>query len=288
LRVKTVHGSVAIEGNTLTEEQITAVIEGKRVIGPRREIREVQNALAAYERLLEWHPERSADLLKAHKVLMSDLLDDAGRWRRGNVGVIHGGDVVHVAPPADRVLFLVQQLLKFLTSDKQTHPLIKAAVVHYELEFIHPFEDGNGRIGRLWHTLVLSHYHPLFQFVPIESIVRDRQAEYYAVLRQCDQAGNSTAFIEFALAATHDALEQTLGQIAHEPITSTHRLENAREHFENRPFSRKDYLALFPKLSTATASRDLKQGVDNLDLVKTGDKSLARYVFSKRSSGRRS
>ena len=284
LRVKSVQGSVAIEGNTLTEEQITAILDGKRVVGPRREIVEVQNALAAYDRLNEWHPARREDLLKAHGVLMRGLLDDAGHWRRGGVGVMQGNQVVHVAPPANRVAFLVQEVLDFYDSDTETHPAIKAAVLHYELEFIHPFTDGNGRIGRLWHTLMLSHYHPLFVHVPIESVIRERQAEYYSVLGKCNQAGRSTAFVDFALAATRDALELTLSQIALEPVTGTHRLETAREHFGNEPFSRKDYLALFPKLSTATASRDLKQAVDERHLKKTGDKSQARYVFKKRSA----
>ncbi|HLQ43576.1 MAG TPA: Fic family protein, partial [Planctomycetaceae bacterium] len=282
LRVKTVQGSVAIEGNTLTEEQVTALLDGKRVAGPRREIVEVQNALAAYDRLSEWDPVKPADMLKAHRVLMTALLDGAGHWRRGGVGVMQGDQVVHVAPPAARVAFLVKELLDFTASDQETHPVIKAAVVHYELEFIHPFADGNGRIGRLWHALMLSRYHPLFVHVPIESVIRDRQAEYYRVLGQCNQAGHSTAFVEFALAATRDALEMTLGQISPEPITGSHRLETAREHFGTQPFSRKDYLALFPKLSTATASRDLKQAVDARHLKKTGDKSQARYAFKAR------
>ncbi len=279
LRIKTVQGSVAIEGNTLTESQITAVMDGKRVVGPRREVLEVQNALAAYDRLAEWKPELRGDLLKAHQVLMAGLLESAGRWRRRAVGVIQGNTVVHVAPPADRVAFLIQELLAFFSKDADTHPLVKAAIVHYELEFIHPFEDGNGRIGRLWHTLVLSRYHPLFQFVPIESVIRDRQAEYYAVLGKCNSAGNSTAFIEFALTATRDALELTLSQLATTPITGSDRLATAHEHFGNQLFSRKDYLTLFPKLSTATASRDLKGAVDQSLLIKSGEKSQTRYVF---------
>lgn len=284
LRVKTVQGSVAIEGNTLSEEQVSAILDGKRVIGPRREIIEVQNALAAYDRLSDWNPAKSADLLKAHGVLMAGLLDSAGRWRRRGVGVMQGDQVVHVAPPADRVAFLVKELLDFAAADTESHPIALAAVVHYELEFIHPFADGNGRIGRLWHTLMLSLYHPLFLHVPIESIIRERQAEYYSVLGQCNAVGRSTAFVEFGLAATRDALELTLSQISPEPVIGTHRLETARDHFGEQPFSRKDYLALFPKLSTATASRDLKQAVDGKLLTKTGDKSQSRYVFKTRST----
>ncbi|MBS0206428.1 MAG: Fic family protein [Planctomycetes bacterium] len=279
LRVKTVQGSVAIEGNSLAEDQITALIEGKRVVGPPREILEVKNVLAAYQHLTDWRPERRTDLLKAHGKLMAGLLDDAGQWRRGAVGVVQGPDVIHVAPPADRVPFLVQDILLFLQSDKQTHPIVKAAVMHYELEFIHPFEDGNGRIGRLWHTLVLSRYHPVFEYVPIESVIRDRQVEYYAVLGQCDRAGNSTLFIEFSLTATRDALAATLNQLAPAPVTAADRLTTAQQHFGTQSFSRKDYLTLLQGLSTATASRDLKQAADEGRLQRTGDKSRTRYQF---------
>ncbi|MDB5344421.1 MAG: Fic family protein [Schlesneria sp.] len=279
LRVRTVQGSVAIEGNTLAEDQITALIEGKRVVGPRREILEVENALAAYQHLNTWRPERRNDLLKAHGILMAGLVASAGKWRRGAVGVIQGEQVIHIAPPADRVPFLVQDVLLFLNGDKQTHPIVKAAVMHYELEFIHPFEDGNGRIGRLWHTLVLSRYHPVFEYVPIESVIRERQVEYYDVLSECDRAGNSTLFIEFSLTATRDALATTLNQLAPAPVTAADRLTTARQHFGGQSFSRKDYLALLQGLSTATASRDLKQAVDEGQLQKTGDKSLARYRF---------
>ena len=279
LRVRTVQGSVAIEGNTLAEDQITALIEGKRVVGPPREIREVENALAAYQHLDDWHPERRSDLLKAHGKLMAGLMDRAGQWRRGAVGVVQGPNVLHVAPPADRVPFLVQDVLEFLKGDKKTHPIVKAAVMHYELEFIHPFEDGNGRIGRLWHTLVLSRYHSVFKYVPIESVIRERQVEYYEVLGKCDRAGNSTLFIEFSLKATRDALAATLNQLAPSPVTAADRLTTAQQHFGKQSFSRKDYLALLQGLSTATASRDLKQAVDEGRLRKTGDKSLTRYQF---------
>jgi Fic family protein len=131
----------------------------------------------------------------------------------------------------------------------------------------------------LWHTLILTRHHSLFQFVPIESVIRNRQLEYYKVLAACDRAGNSTSFIEFALAATHDALELTLSELAPKPVTGIDRLQTSREHFGRRSFSRKDYLELFPSLSTATASRDLKLGVDQFLLTKTGDKSQARYLF---------
>jgi Fic family protein len=279
LRVRSVQGSVAIEGNTLTDEQITAVLEGRRVTGPRREIREVKNALAAYDRLSGWNANEPNDLLAAHKVLMSGLIESAGSWRRGNIGVLDGSRVAHVAPPAERVAWQVENLLQFLAAGQATHPIVKAAVVHYELEFIHPFEDGNGRIGRLWHTLILSEYHTVFAYVPVESIIRDQQSDYYAVLRQCDRAGNSTAFVEFSLLATKRALDETLTQLIAKPVTAADRLAVARERFQNSEFARKDYLPLFPGLSTATASRDLRQAVDSGRLQRSGQKSQTTYAF---------
>jgi Fic family protein len=279
LRVKTVQGSVAIEGNTLSEEQVTALLEGRRVIGPAHEILEVQNALEAYERLAEWQPHSREDLLAAHGLLMQGLLDRAGKWRRGNVGVLKGSKVAHIAPPAKRVASLIDQLLEFLELDKQTHPIVLAAVIHYELEFIHPFEDGNGRIGRLWHTLILSRYHTLFLHVPVESLIREQQSEYYDSLRHCDRVGESTAFIEFTLNATLKALRFTLDQISPTVVTPDSRIESARDHFKNKSFSRKDYCKLFPSLSTATASRDLRKATNEAKVVKSGEKALTRYVF---------
>ncbi|MEW5854441.1 MAG: Fic family protein [Myxococcota bacterium] len=282
LRVKTVHGSVAIEGNTLTEDQVTAVLEGRRVVAPRRDIVEVQNALKAYERLPEWAPTSTDHLLAAHSALMTGLLESAGHWRRGGVGVMKGKQIAHIAPPAKRVPGLVAELLAYLERDIANHPAVLAAVIHHELEFIHPFDDGNGRIGRLWHTLILSRYHPLFAFVPVESVIRERQSAYYDALEASDRAGSSTVFIEFALEATCDAVEKTLGAVSRGPVTPEQRLDVAAEQLGTRLFSRKEYQALFPGLSTATASRDLRQGVDAQRLRRTGDKALARYAFVKR------
>lgn len=208
-RIRSVHASLAIENNTLSLDQVTAVLSGKRVLGPAREIREVENAFAAYEAMPSWNPSSSKDLLAAHRLMLAGLVPDAGKFRTRSVGIAQGQRIVHLAPPADRVPGLMKDLLGWLKRT-DAHPLISGCVFHYELEFIHPFADGNGRIGRLWQTLILSQWNPLFAFLPVESVIRDQQADYYKVLATCDKAGNSTAFIEFLL----NALRIALGEAA--------------------------------------------------------------------------
>ena len=205
-RIRSVHGSLAIEGNTLSEAQITAILEGKRVIAPPREIQEVRNALAAYDRLAEWRPEGETDLLAAHGVLMAGLLDEAGAWRRGGVGVMAGDKVIHMAPQADRVPGLMRDLLAWLDATDE-HPLITSSVFHYEFEFIHPFADGNGRVGRLWQTLILSRWQPVFADLPVESLIHAHQAEYYQAIQDATAGADSAPFIDFMLSMIHEALE---------------------------------------------------------------------------------
>lgn len=207
-RIQSIHASLAIENNTLSLEQVTAVIQGKRVLGPPSDVQEVKNAFAAYEAMDTWNPHNLKDLLAAHRLLMTALVDHAGRFRSGSVGIAKGQELMHLAPPANQVHGLMKDLLHWLKYT-DAHPLIASCVFHYELEFIHPFADGNGRIGRLWQTLILSHWNPLFAFLPVESVIRERQAQYYKVLGACDQAGNSTAFVEFLLGALLTALHQT-------------------------------------------------------------------------------
>ena len=209
-RIRSVHASLAIENNTLSLDQVTAVISGKRVLGQPREIQEVKNAFAAYEAMPSWTPSSAKDLLAAHRIMLGGLVDDAGRFRSRSVGIAQGKQIVHLAPPAERVPGLMKDLLGWLKRT-DAHPLVAGCVFHYELEFIHPFADGNGRMGRLWQTLVLSRWNPLFAFLPVETVIRDQQAAYYKVLASCDKAGNSTAFIEFLLSALLTALREAGG-----------------------------------------------------------------------------
>lgn len=278
-RVRTIQASLAIEGNTLALDQVTAILEGKRVIGPSREILEVQNAIKAYDQITSYNPHSAKSLKEAHGILMRDLVEDAGKWRTKNVGIFQGDKVAHAAPQAKRVSDLMDQLFAFVKGDKETHPLILSAVFHYELEFIHPFSDGNGRIGRLWQTTLLTKFHPIFEFTPLESVIRNRQEAYYQALGLSDKAADASPFIEYSLETISEALEDLGSAIRPEPLSAEDRLEIAREQFRDRSFSRKDYLAIFKAISTATASRDLAHGVQEKILEKAGEKALASYRF---------
>lgn len=204
-RIRTIHASLAIENNTLSLEQVTDIINGKAVIGPPRDIQEVHGAVSAYEKLDTWQPHKLDDMLSAHAILMRDLVEKPGSLRTGGVGVFQGNRVVHMAPPAHLVHEHLKKLLGWLEKTDE-HPLVSSCVFHYEFEFIHPFADGNGRMGRLWQTLILSKWNSLFAYLPVETIVRNRQTEYYDSLGCADAQGEATVFVEFMLTALGDAV----------------------------------------------------------------------------------
>lgn len=212
-RIRTIQGSLAIEGNSLSLEQITAVLEGRPVIAPLREVQEVKNALAVYERFSELDPQCEADLLHAHKLLMLGLMDEAGCYRSGEVGVMSGKQVIHMAPPASQVPRLMSDLFAWLKTTEQ-HPLIASTVFHYEFEFIHPFADGNGRMGRLWQSLILADWNPVFAHLPVESLVYRQQQAYYAAIAQSTEATDCAHFVEFMLDAIWQALLEGIEQEA--------------------------------------------------------------------------
>ncbi|MFW6730865.1 MAG: Fic family protein [Synechococcus sp.] len=208
-RIHTIQASLAIEQNSLSLAQVTALFDGQRVIGPARDIQEVRNAITAYEALPRLDPANRQHLLEAHSLLMAGLIDAPGCFRSGGVGVYRGDQLVHMAPPAARVPALVGDLLAWLASS-DWHPLIVSCVAHYELEFIHPFIDGNGRLGRLWQTLILSRWNPLLGWLPIEEVIRSRQQGYYESLGQADQQGDLQPFGAYQLEAIHDALRSEI------------------------------------------------------------------------------
>lgn len=225
-RIRTIHGSLAIEGNTLSEAQITAILDGKKVIAPPREIREVRNALKAYDLLSTWNPARVADLLAAHRTLMSGLVDDAGAWRRAGVGVMAGERVIHMAPQARRVPQLMANLLRWLAAT-DAHPLIASSIFHYEFEFIHPFIDGNGRMGRLWQTLILSRWNPLFAEIPVESLVHEQQDAYYQAIQASTQQSDAAPFVEFMVNRILEAVTSVTPQVAPQVTPQVERLLRA-------------------------------------------------------------
>ena len=208
-RIRTIQASLAIENNSLSLEQVTAVLEGKRVLGQPREIQEVRNAFVAYEHMAGWRPGSRNDLLSAHGLLMEGLMDAPGRIRRGDVGIYRGDKLMHMAPPASRVGTLVDQLLGWLDCT-DVHPLIASCVFHYEFEFIHPFADGNGRMGRLWQTLMLGRWQSILAYLPVETVIRSQQQEYYAALAASDKASDATPFVEFMLRALHVAMTEAV------------------------------------------------------------------------------
>lgn len=204
-QVRTIHSSLAIEQNTLSLEQVTAIIEGHRILGNPIEIQEVKNAFNAYQYSLKFNPLSVKDLLKAHGTMMEKLISDNGRFRSGNVGVFAGKTVVHVAPPAHLVPEEVQDLFEWYRNSEM-HPLIKSCIFHYEFEFIHPFSDGNGRLGRLWHSLLLGTWNEVFHWLPVEDLIRERQQEYYEALASSDKVADSQYFVEFMLQVIADSL----------------------------------------------------------------------------------
>ena len=210
-RIKTIHSSLAIEGNTLNEDQVRDIIDGKTVVAPIKEIQEVKNAIATYNLYPTLNPYSVKDLLKAHGVMMQALIDDAGRFRRSGVGVFSEQGLVHMAPPAERVPLLMDDLFAWLQSSKD-HLLIRSCVFHYEFEFIHPFIDGNGRTGRLWQSLILGRLHPLFEHLPVENMVYANQQAYYDAITASTHAGQSGPFIDFMLNEIYKTLKSHQGE----------------------------------------------------------------------------
>ena len=206
-RIRTIHSSLAIEHNSLTLDQVTAIIDGKRVLGNPNEIREVNNAYEAYDLMLELDPLSIDDLLKAHDQMMAGLVPENGRFRSRSVGVFDGERIIHMAPPAELVPGQINDLLSWYRMSR-IHPLIKSAVFHYEFEFIHPFADGNGRMGRMWHTLLLGQWKELFFWLPVEELIQSRQKEYYDALRIADQTADSSCFVELMLEIIRDSLKE--------------------------------------------------------------------------------
>jgi Fic family protein len=276
-RIKTIHSSLEIEGNTLTIEQVTAIFENKRVAGPKKDILEVKNAIAVYDYLDKLNPYNFDSFCEAHGILMNGLIESAGRIRSKSVGIVKGSEVAHIAPPVEMLNPLLNDLFDYLKNDDDL-VLIKSCVFHYEMEFIHPFTDGNGRMGRLWQTLILKDSYPVFEYLPIETLIKERQEKYYESLGKSDNEGESTIFIEFMLEIIQKSLEDLLN-IQNVSLTNIDRINLFKSMVKTDYFSRKEYLKNFREISSATASRDLKFAAENGLIEKIGDKNTARYRY---------
>lgn len=277
-KIKSLHSSLAIEGNQLSEEQVTAILDGKPVLGSMRDIQEVKNAITVYDELGAIDAYKEDDLLNAHGLLMRGLIDDAGRYRNSGVGVVDGDKVIHIAPPARQVPRLMGDLFEYLTDYEEDH-VIKSCVFHYEFEFIHPFSDGNGRMGRLWQTAILKSHYPIMEHVPIETMIYDRQQGYYTALQQSQSVGDSNPFIVFTLGAIERALLQQL-ESTNVQMSPMDRLMAYYKIVGEAAFTRKAYQQFHKSISPATATRDLKYGVDEKTLTKAGKMATVTYQFT--------
>ena len=274
-RIKTIHSSLAIEGNTLDIEHVSALLENTRVVGPKKDIIEVQNAIKAYDKLSEFKPFAIKDFLKAHKVFMEGLVDSAGQLRRKQVGILKGSEVKHVAPSYSMIPGLMNDLFDYIKNDADID-IIKSCVFHYEMEFIHPFEDGNGRMGRYWQTRLLMEVNPIFEYVPIEETIKNNQKLYYKTLSEADNSGKSTIFIEFMLDAINKSLRKTIDESNPGNIDYQKRADAALASL-NYWFDRKEYMQLNKGISSATASRDLKQLLEDGRIESSGSGRMTKY-----------
>lgn len=277
--IRTIQASLAIEGNTLSIDQMTDLLEDKRVIGPAKDILEAKNAIHVYSDLKKFNPLTIKHLLKAHGILMTNLIEEHGKWRTGEVGIFKGKEISHVAPPAKRVPALMEELFDFIKNDQEFPWLLKACIFHYEFEFIHPFTDGNGRMGRLWQQLLLMKEDSVFEFIPVEVLIKNHQNDYYKALEMSDALGESTPFVEFSLNTIHQSLIDYSTTISSVIQDQNSRLFYAKFNLRKTWFSRKDYLLLHKNISSATASRDLLEGVKEGILINKGEKNQMLYSF---------
>lgn len=281
-RIRTIYGSLAIEQNTLTLEQVTAVLNGKQVLAPPKDIAEVKNAYEIYERLDELDPYSVDDLLTAHSIMTRGLVDESGVFRSKPVGVVdQEGHVLHFGTLPQYVPDLVMELLDWV-KNSDVHMLIRSCVFHYEFELIHPFADGNGRVGRLWHTLLLSKWNPAFAWLPVESIIHDRQQEYYAAINASNDAGESTVFIEFMLSAIKASLIDAIStsdKMSDGPMDkATMRWEQIEKFLETHEFIMNADVRRICNVSAATANRILVRLVLEKKLLKRNIKGCWVYI----------
>ena len=278
-RIKSIQSSLWIEGNSLSENQVSDIIDNKKVLGSEKDIREVKNAIEVYDKLIEFKYDNLKSYLKSHKLLMKGLVDNPGKFRIKGVGVFKGKQVAHVASPAWNVENLMQELFDYLKKSKD-NLIIKSCVFHYEMEFIHAFMDGNGRMGRLWQTVILMKENPVFEFLPIEHEIKTQQQNYYDALGKSDKEGVCTIFVEYMLDKIKTSLQHLIsGQ--RNNLTDVERIKYYLSNFDGEEFARKDYLELFKEISVATATRDMKKGIEMNLWKKIGDNRTTKYQINR-------
>ncbi len=275
-RIKTIHSSLQIEGNTLSLDQVSALIDNKRVVGPQKDVKEVLNAINVYNQLPTFERNSEKSFLKAHKILMNGLISNNGQYKKSGAGIMKGNKLAHLAPPAENIKFLMSDLFNYLKISEDPS-LIKSSVFHYETEFIHPFTDGNGRMGRMWQTVILMNDFPVFEYLPFETLISEKQKEYYAALSKSDKEGNSTIFIEFMLQTLNKSLDDLL-QYNSRIMSDLDRIEYFLS-LNKKEFTRKNYMNVFKDISSASASRDLKKAMELQLITKSGTKNTTLYTI---------
>ena len=290
-RIRTIQASLAIEHNSLSIEQVTAIMDGKHVLGPARDVQEVRNAILTYKKLFQWNSGNIKHFLEAHQLLTYGLVDNSGHWRNSGVGIYREKQLIHMPPQPDRVPMLMQSLFDWLTQT-DIHPLIKSCIFHYELEFIHPFLDGNGRMGRLWQTLILSEWRKELAWLPVETLIRENQERYYQALRDADQASDCTCFITFMLqiiasslkvSVTDNLNQKNVGEYVGNMSEKNNAIklnQTARKMLEilrNNPTVTIAELSAQLGVSTRTIERNLKQLQDRKLLKRLGGTTKAGY-----------
>ena len=282
-RMKTIHGSLAIEGNSLSEEQVTALIEGKPVVAPVKEVQEVRNAIKAYEQFMDFEPYNRKSLLKAHSIMALGLVDNPGHFRTGGVCVAGKEGIAHIAPPADRVPFLIDDLFEWL-KNAEDHILIKSCVFHYEFEFIHPFEDGNGRMGRFWQSRILAEWNEACAQLPIENMIWEHQSEYYRAIQDSTENNDSGIFIEFMLSVILESLKKHIkNDNANNSVNNNVKLtKNQRKIIETirqNPFVTQEELSRIVDITIANINLNMKKLQQNGIIKRTGADKNGKWVI---------
>ena len=277
-RIKSIQSSLWIEGNSLSELQVSDIIENRRVLGSQKDILEVKNAVKVYDGLRKFEYGNIQSYLHAHQLLMNNLIEKPGKFRTQGVGVFKGDKIAHLAPPAWNIENLMSNLFSYL-KNSEDNLIIKSCVFHYEMEFIHPFMDGNGRMGRLWQTIILMQENPIFEYLPIEHEIKIQQQNYYDALSKADKAGVCTAFVEFMLEKIELSLRKLISS-QRINFNDEERINYFKENYTQDKFARKDYLDMFKDISVATATRDMKKGIELGIWTKEGDNRTTIYILN--------